>query len=138
MNNLIKRATIGVVLLDRLDRYLINGKLPERPDFDKDFLLRLVANKVCLASENTISELPKSITNSCLEITENGHLNWTVNLGIKTFKEFPPNIFFISRTPAYEPNMLRTNKDKYFDIEWLKSNYDIVISHHNLEIWIKK
>lgn len=137
MSNLISRATIGVVLLDRLNRYLINGKIPERPDFDKEFLLSLVANKVCLASENTRKDLPKSLINSCLEITENGHLNWTVNLGIKTFKEFPPDIFFISRTP-YEPIMLRTKNDKYFDIEWLKSNYDIVISHHNLEIWIKK
>lgn len=138
MSNLISRATIGVVLLDRLNRYLINGKIPERPDFDKEFLLSLVANKVCLASENTRKDLPKSLINSCLEITENGHLNWNVNLGIKTFKEFPPDIFFISRTPPYEPIMLRTKNDKYFDIEWLKSNYDIVISHHNLEIWIKK
>ena len=138
MSNLISRATIGVVLLDRLNRYLINGKIPERPDFDKEFLLSLVANKVCLASENTRKDLPKSLINSCLEITENGHLNWNVNLGIKTFKEFPPDIFFISRTPPYEPIMLRIKNDKYFDIEWLKSNYDIVISHHNLEIWIKK
>lgn len=131
-------STIGLVLLDRKDRYLVNGKIPVRPDFDKQFLLNMVSNKACLASINTINDLPDSIINSCLEITENGHLNWTVNLGIKTFKEFPPDIFFISRTPAYEPVQVKSKNDKYFDIEWLKSNYDIGISNHDLEIWIKK
>lgn len=132
-----KRATFGLVLLDRLDRYMVNGKLPERPTFDKKFLLSLVKDRVCLASKNTINDLPKSITNSCLEVTENGYLTWTVNLGIKTFKEFPPDVFFISRTPS-DIGLPRTDKDKYFDIDWLNNLYNIVISHHNLEIWIRK
>ena len=133
----ISRTTIGVVLLDTENRYLVNGELPERPDFDKNFLLSLVKNKVCLASDATIKDLPKSITNSCLEITENGYLNWNVNLGIKTFKEFPPDIFFISRSPS-DILVPKTDKDKYFDIEWLNNLYDIVIAHNNLEIWIRK
>ena len=132
-----KRATFGIVLLDKLNRYIINGELPERPDFDKQFLLSLVKNRVCLASENTIKDLPKSITTSTLEITENGYLNWTVNLGIQTFKEFPPDVFFISRTPS-DIKVPNTDKDKYFDIDWLNNLYDIVIAHHNLEIWIRK
>lgn len=132
-----KRATFGLVLLDIEHRYIVNGKLPERPTFDKKFLLSLVKDRVCLASKNTINDLPKSITNSCLEVTENGYLTWTVNLGIKTFKEFPPDVFFISRTPS-DIGLPRTDKDKYFDIDWLNNLYDIVISHHNLEIWIRK
>lgn len=132
-----KRATFGIVLLDRLNRYIVDGKLPERPDFDKKFLLSLVKDKLCLASANTIKDLPRSITTSTVEITENGYLNWTVNLGIKTFKEFPPDVFFISRTPS-DIGLPRTDKDKYFDIDWLNNLYDIVISHHNLEIWIRK
>ena len=132
-----KRATFGLVLLDIEHRYIVNGELPERPTFDKKFLLSLVKDRVCLASENTINDLPKSITNSCLEVTENGYLTWTVNLGIKTFKEFPPDVFFISRTPS-DISLPRTDKDKYFDIDWLNNLYDIVISHHNLEIWIRK
>lgn len=133
----IGRTTIGLVLLDTENRYLVNGELPERPYFDKEFLLRLVKNKVCLASESTIKDLPKSVTTSCLEITENGYLNWNVNLGIKTFKEFPPDIFFISRSPS-DTDAPKSDKDKYFDIYWLNNLYDIVISHHNLEIWIRK
>lgn len=132
-----KRATVGLVLLDSENRYIINGKLPERPDFDKQFLLSLVKNRVCLVSENTIKDLPKSITNSCLEITENGYLNWTVNLGIKTFAEFPPDIFFISRSPS-DIGVPKSDKDKYFDIYWLNNLYELVIAHHNLEIWIRK
>ena len=132
-----KRATFGIVLLDRLNRYIVDGKLPERPDFDKKFLLSLVKDKLCLASANTIKDLPRSITTSTVEITENGYLNWTVNLGIKTFKEFPPDVFFISRTPS-DIGVPKTDKDKYFDIDWLNNLYDIVISHHNLEIWIRK
>lgn len=132
-----KRATFGIVLLDRLNRYIVDGKLPERPDFDKKFLLSLVKDRVCLASANTIKDLPRSVTTSCLEITENGCLNWNVNLGIKTFKEFPPDIFFISRSPS-DIGMPKSNKDKYFDIEWLNNLYDIVLSHHNLEILIRK
>lgn len=133
-----KRATFGIVLLDRLNRYIVDGKLPERPDFDKKFLLSLVKDRVCLASANTIKDLPRSITTSSVEITENGYLNWTVNLGIKTFKEFPPDVFFISRSPADTVIPIRNSEDKYFDIEWLNTLYDIVISHHNLEIWIRK
>ena len=133
----IGRTTIGLVLLDTENRYIVNGELPERPTFDKKFLLSLVKYRVCLASENTIKDLPKSITNSCLEVTENGYLTWTVNLGIKTFKEFPPDVFFISRTPS-DIGLPRTDKDKYFDIDWLNNLYDIVISHHNLEIWLRK
>ena len=132
-----KRATFGIVLLDRLNRYIVDGKLPERPDFDKKFLLSLVKDRVCLASANTIKDLPRSITTSIVEITENGYLNWTVNLGIKTFKEFPPDVFFISRSPS-DIDVPKSDKDKYFDIYWLNNLYDIVISHHNLEIWIRK
>lgn len=134
----VNRTTIGLVLLDQLNRYMVDGKLPTRPAFDKEFLLKMVKNKVCLVSTNTIKDLPKSITNSCLEITENGYLNWNVNLGIKTFKEFPPDVFFISRSPAYEVTPTKSIQDKYFDIDWLNNLYDIVISHHNLEIWIRK
>ena len=133
-----KRATFGIVLLDGLNRYIVDGKLPERPDFDKKFLLSLVKDRVCLASANTFKDLPKSITTSTVEITENGYLNWTVNLGIKTFKEFPPDVFFISRSPADAVIPIHKSEDKYFDIEWLNNLYDIVISHHNLEIWIRK
>jgi len=133
-----KRATFGIVLLDRLNRYIVDGKLPERPDFDKKFLLSLVKDRVCLASANTIKDLPRSINTSSVEITENGYLNWTVNLGIKTFKEFPPDVFFISRSPADAVIPIRNSEDRYFDIEWLNTLYDIVISHHNLEIWIRK
>lgn len=134
-----KRATFGIVLLDRLNRYIVDGKLPERPDFDKKFLLSLVKDRVCLASANTIKDLPRSITTSTVEISENGYLNWTVNLGIKTFKEFPPDVFFISRAPdTSDISVPKSNKDKYFDIEWLNNFYDIVISHHNLEILIRK
>lgn len=134
----ISRTTIGLVLLDQINRYMVNGEIPKRPDFDKTFLLNMVKNKVCLASENTIKDLPKSITNSCLEITENGYLNWEVNLGIKTFKEFPPDIFFISRSPVYEVNTSLHEQDKFFDMYWLETKYNRVISHHNLEIWIRK
>lgn len=134
----ISRTTIGLVLLDQINRYMVNGEIPKRPDFDKTFLLTMVKNKLCLASENTIKDLPKSIINSCLEITENGYLNWEVNLGIKTFKEFPPDVFFISRSPLYEVNHSLYEQDKFFDMYWLETNYNRVISHHNLEIWIRK
>lgn len=133
-----KSTTLGLVLLDIEHRYIVNGELPERPTFDKKFLLSLVKDRVCLASTNTIKDLPKSITNSCLEVTENGYLNWTVNLGIKTFKEFPPDVFFISRSPVYKVTPTKSIQDKYFDMDWLNNLYDIVISHHNLEIWIRK
>lgn len=133
----IGSTKIGVVLLDRMDRYVVNGTIPTRPDFDKSFLLELVKGRTCLASENTIKDLPNSIINSSLEIIENGYLKWEVNLGIKTFKNFPPDIFFVSRTPIDIPIEPTSDRDKYFDINWLITNYKAIISHHNLEIWIK-
>lgn len=132
------QVKIGVVLLDQLDRYIVNGKLPSRPDFDKEFLLNLVKNKKCIASDNTMQDLPPSIFNSVDSINAVEVTDYDVNLGIKTFKEYPPDIFFVSRTPKYEPVQFRSIHDKYFDISWLNTNYNIVISHYNLEIWLKK
>lgn len=132
------KVKFGIVLLDQLDRYIVNGRLPSRPDFDKDLLLALCNGRDCLASENTFKDLPGSVKNLVKSITTIANSEYEVNLGIKTFKEYPPDIFFISRTPRYEPVLFRTIKDKYFDINWLTTNYNIVINHHNLEIWLKK
>lgn len=131
-------AKLGVVLLDQLNRYVVNERLPSRPDFDKEFLVNICKDRHILTSENTLKTLPKSITGIIRHLSIECETEYEVNLGIKTFKEFPPDIFFISRTPKYEPVQFRSKNDKYFDIEWLKANYDIVINHHNLEIWLKK
>ena len=132
------KVKLGIVLLDQLDRYIVNGRLPSRPDFDKDLLLALCKNKNCLTSENTFKDLPKSLIELVKSITTMANSGYEVNLGIKTFKEYPPDIFFISRTPRYEPVQFKSVNDKYFDINWLTTNYNIVINHHNLEIWFKK
>jgi hypothetical protein len=129
---------IGVVLLDQKNRYLVGEKLPKRPDFDKLFLSNMCRDKKLLCSTNTLIDLPMSITNHCASVTNIGTDDWEVNLGIKTFKEFPPDIFFISRTPKYEPIELGLADDKFFDINWLKANYNMIINHYNLEIWLIK
>ncbi len=132
------KVKFGIVLLDQLDRYIVNGRLPSRPDFDKELLKSICTGRDCIASDNTFKDLPKSLIELVKSITTIANSEYEVNLGIKTFKEFPPDIFFISRTPRYEPVLFRTINDKYFDINWLTTNYNIVINHHNLEIWIKK
>lgn len=132
------KVKFGIVLLDQLDRYIVNDRLPSRPDFDKELLLSMVKDKNCVASPNTFKDLPKSVIDLAKSISTISNMDYELNLGIKTFKELPPDIFFISRTPRYEPVQFRSKNDKYFNIEWLKSNYDIVINHHNLEIWLKK
>ena len=132
------KVKFGIVLLDQLDRYIVDNKLPIRPYFDKGLLLSLCTGRDCIASENTFKDLPKSLINLVKSITTIANSEYEVNLGIKTFKEYPPDIFFISRTPSDEPVQFRTINDKYFNIEWLTANYDIVINHHNLEIWLKK
>lgn len=129
---------IGVVLLDQKNRYLLGEQLPKRPDFDKLFLSNLCKDKKLLCSVNTLAELPTSITSTCASVTSVGTEDWEVNLGIKTFKEFPPDIFFVSRTPSYKPIEIGLANDKFFDINWLKANYNMIINHYNLEIWLIK
>lgn len=135
---------IGIVLLSKDDMYVgINGELPDRPDFDKAMLLKLVKGKYCICSPNTYVDLPKSVISaaSTIEAIDNpwkldmismmlkDEVNTTINLGIKTFKSLPPDIFYVVRSD----NNLGAGKK--FDMKWLELNYSAVLIYKNIEIY---
>lgn len=47
---------IGIILLDKHNRYLVDGKLPKRPKHDKELLTTMVSNM--LVSLPAFKELP--------------------------------------------------------------------------------
>lgn len=124
---------VGCVLLSMDNYYLGNeGQLPERPSFDKEFLTNLCKDRTLLSSVNTLKDLPKSILDTCSSVTTSTASFWEVNIGIKTFRECPPDIFFITRSNEW------LKDGKQFDIKWLENKYIMVLNHNNLEIWLKK
>ena len=105
---------IGIVLVSKDWYYLDeNGELPTRPSFDKDLLLGLCTGLDYICSDNTEKELPASLRQR-LGIKS---LTPEINLGIKTFKEYPPDIFFVVKSKQALHN------GKKFDLKWLCNNY---------------
>ena len=80
---------IGSLLLTADDVYVKDGRLPIRPDHDKEWLKYLCKRGKVIASPNTIKDLPDWI--------EYGK-PWDLNLGIKTLYTDPPDILLISRS----------------------------------------
>jgi len=135
---------IGIVLLSKDGKYVgINGELPARPDFDKDMLLKLIKGKYCVCSPNTYEDLPKSVIKAAgtIEAIDNpwklemigimlkDDYGTAINLGIKTFKSLPPNIFYVVRS---DENMV---DGKDFDVKWLEDNYTTILINKNIEIY---
>lgn len=92
---------IGSILLNKHNHYLVNGKLPLRPNGDKELLSAIVANGVI--SRQGWAMLPKSIreryvmsyadSNVAITISELGKadillVNRALDEEIHTFKEF--------------------------------------------------
>lgn len=130
---------IGTVLLSSNDKYVgLNGELPNRPEFDKAFLLKLIKGRVCICSLNTYLSLPKSVLKEKVIpiddkwkadlITIGSKNDILINLGIKTFKLAIPNIMYIVRSDD------EMDEGKDFDTKWLKDNFNCLYKSRNLEI----
>lgn len=55
---------IGMILLDKCGRYLVDNKLPARPDFDKVLLKSFLKNKK--VSSRAFLQLPESISKNVI------------------------------------------------------------------------
>lgn len=118
---------IGICLLS-LDGYYLrdDGTLPVRPSWDKEFLIKLIEGLPCVASQNTIDNLPPSIKNSATNIfNDTSYLQrmaGDINLGIKTFRDLPDLMFIVrSQYNAGSGKLLRL--DRYTKlIEFTKDN----------------
>jgi len=106
---------IGIALLTKDNVYSIEGELPTRPTGDKEILEYLIDRcEGFVCSRNTEKKLPirwleKPFTND-------------LNLGIETFKTYPPDILLINRSSD-------TREGKKLRLDgWKKTN---------LEVWIK-
>lgn len=85
---------IGIVLVDANSRYRDDDyNLPHRPLFDKELLISVTAGKDILCSPNTLHDLPCSLVRTANRVLEYGEppTDNTVNLGIRTFDQYPPD-----------------------------------------------
>ena len=113
---------VGIILLSPDGFYLdADGFLPKRPDFDKELLVELCRGQDYICSENTMSTLPKSITENATRCAKE---DYDINLGIKTLHIMPPHLLIIVRSDK------RLNDGKYFDL----SDYRPLFKSKNLEL----
>ena len=117
---------VGIILLSQDNMYVDNhGRLPKRPDFDKELLVALVKGQKFTCSENTFNDLPDSIMKNAYYTAGR---DYDVNLGIKTFKWDKPHLLLVTRSPQY------LNSGKHFSLE----GYNRYFDSPTLEIWIRK
>lgn len=125
---------IGSVLLDATYNYYLDedGNLPKRPYWDKKFLLELCCGKYIICSDNTYKDLPESILNNTVRLTKEKDIIILphVNLGIKTFKEYPPFMFYIVRSEAV------LTSGKKWDLDWFLKHYKKQNTIKGVELWI--
>jgi len=118
--------TVGIMLLSQDNMYVDNhGRLPKRPDFDKELLVALVKGQKFTCSENTFKDLPDSIMKNAY-YTEGR--DYDINLGVKSFKNNGPHLLIVTRSEQYIHN------GKHFSLK----EYNRYFEGQGLEIWIKK
>lgn len=125
---------IGSVLLDNTYNFYLDeeGNLPNRPNWDKQFLIDLVWDKYIVCSDNTYNDLPTSIKKITTRLTKEQDIYMLnhINLGIKTFKEYPPFMLYIVRSEQVLTAGKRWQKD------WLLNNYRLQNKIRGVELWI--
>lgn len=121
----------GMVLLDENNRYVSEeGKLPLRPDFDKEFLIKLVKGRSIICGDGTWRDMPKSIKDNCVRFSSrSSSYMHDVNLGIITFYKFPPDLMFVVKARA---NLADGKKLKQSFLD----KYEVVYENDDLKILI--
>jgi len=117
---------VGIILLSQDNMYVDNhGRLPKRPDFDKELLVALVNGQEYVCGRGTEKSLPKSITENAKFCNAD---DYDINLGIITLHTNPPHMLIVTRSQEY------IHTGKHFSLEGYNRYFDC----STLEIWIKK
>ena len=99
---------IGSLLLDWNDNYSVVGQLPDRPEWDKDWLKYLCENAEGITySPSTSRELP--------DWAKKPRGDWDLNLGIATLED-KPALLLITRSYSTNPNGKRFRLDEWEQI----------------------
>jgi hypothetical protein len=112
--------TIGILLLNQNNCYLIDNKIPPRPDFDKKFLVELCKGFNLMASENTYNSLPNSL------LQNNFSDNYDIHLGINGINNV--DLLFIVRS---QDNSECNKKFRF-------NNFKNILKLSEFEIWKNK
>jgi hypothetical protein len=111
---------IGTILLSKDGKYIDeDGKLPNRPAYDKDMLKALVANQT--VSIHGYNMLPPSIRSTCEK-----SYNYTVPITIKELAKC--DMLLVNRSD----NTL--NGGKVFRLD----NFKCIVKEHRIELWVLK
>ena len=102
---------IGALLLDQNDNYLIDNRLPERPEWDKTWLKYLCDNSSGIVySPSTAKDLPNW--------AKKPSGDWDLNLGISTL-ESKPDLLLITRSEE------RCNGKRFRLDEWERVEVEV-------------
>lgn len=113
---------IGIILLDKHNRYLVDGKLPKRPEHDKELLTTMVSNM--LVSLPAFKELPPYL----LKAYNSTKPCDTGLLGYKIPEIGASDIILVNRS---DDDAEFSGGDKTFRL-------DDFVKLDTVEVWIKK
>ncbi|ENT7195310.1 hypothetical protein ACE65T_001804 [Campylobacter jejuni] len=107
---------VGMILLDQNDRYLVDGRLPIRPECDKEMLTKFLKNEK--VSSSAFIMLPESIAKNTI-IDDNNYVPVTIpELG-------KADILLVNRAfdiPGFN------DKDKHFRLDdFIKVDLEVYI-----------
>jgi len=117
---------VGLLLLSQDNYYIDNyGRLPARPNFDKELLVALCRGQRFTCGSNTMEALPDSILKNSYFTAED---EYDINLGMITLIDNPPHLLIVTRSQQY------IHIGKHFSL----SDYSLKFKSNNLEIYIHK
>ncbi len=127
------------MLLTFDDKYLTrDGKLPERPVGDKQFLYGLCAGKTIYCSENTRATLPQSLIDISDGVTteyyDHDAHNY-INLGVSTYDILPRKLYIVRSN-----NIAVGGKPFRYRHKYTKNNTNVLDGTFctQIEEWIRK
>ena len=119
---------VGILLLSQDNFYTDkDGRLPKRPEFDKELLVALCKGQDFVCSSNTFDTLPDSILENSYLKTERTE-TYDINLGVKTLFTLPPHLLIVVRSQQY------IHHGKHFSL----ANYNLHFKSDDLELFIHK
>ena len=108
---------IGLLLLTQKDAYVDEqGRLPERPAWDKQFLMDITEGMKCEASTSTYMQLPKILRDRCQ------HNYYDIHLGIDGIENV--DLLIITRSPSLADGK-RVRLDKF----------RMILKIEDIELW---
>lgn len=102
----------------------MDGQLPARPRWDKQFLIDLIKGKRVLCSRTTLASLPASMTDTAY-FTTDINAEYDINFGIDTFSKARPDLLMV----------VRSHKDLNGGYVFRLNNWELIHANKDMELY---